>query len=130
MRQPRSPLLYVVGWIAKQNVDRFKHIAISNHDNTTTKHKRERSGDAGERRYVRVLQRPRFHGPGLHLGPAKKSFIATGIVNAKYAPVAPILKMAAIARGPAKMRQSTATWTMKLKMTALIGVCVCSFGRC
>lgn len=74
--------------------------------------------------HLRKLHLPKFHGPGFHLGPAKKQRIATGIVNAKYAPVAPIEKMAAIASGPAKMRQSTATWTMKLKMTAFTGVCV------
>lgn len=48
--------------------------------------------------------------------------MATGIANAKYAPVAPILKIAAIASEPAKIRQSIITWTKKLNMQALIGV--------
>lgn len=76
-----------------------------------------------------MLARPRFHGPARKRLPTKKTRMKIGVVKAKKAASAPMLKMASIAAPPAKMSSRTRQPIAVLNQTAFTGVFVfgCTF---
>ena len=69
-----------------------------------------------------MLNRPKFHGPGLNLLPTKNTLMKIGIVKATNAATAAIEKRAPAASVPPKMRRVMRMPRTVLNQTALTGV--------
>lgn len=71
----------------------------------------------------KLTRRPNENGPGTHSAPPKNRH-AIGMLYATYWPVTTSVKIAPIARGPAKARRPRRSETKQENQTQFTGVCV------